>query len=271
MNAHVYEQITERIITLLTQGTVPWQKPWKARTGLPRNLVSQKPYHGINVFLLLAMSYESSFWLTFRQALQLGGNVRKGEKSCPVVFWKQTTIDDKESGESQKIPLLRFYHVFNVAQYRVLGAHYVEGAASGHPDPVARLFRMAAVLPRFKTFRGRSFRHRPGWSFNQRSGFFAGQPANQDIMVEQSAINVRFTLVFRKRRHLRLGLAEEPPGRLRLVLPKQAHCPEKARGSQQFGCFADCLLCGDQISFSICVLAIGIFSQTQTELVIWQK
>ena len=116
MNAHVYEQITERIITLLSQGTVPWQKPWKARTGLPRNLVSGKSYRGINVFLLLAMSYESPFWLTFRQALQLGGNIRKGEKSCPVVFWKQTTIEDKESGEPQKIPLLRYYSVFNVAQ-----------------------------------------------------------------------------------------------------------------------------------------------------------
>ena len=116
MNAHVYEQITERIIALLAQGTVPWQKPWKARTGLPRNLVSGKSYRGINVFLLLAMSYESPFWLTFRQALQLGGNIRKGEKSSPVVFWKQTTIADKESGEPQKIPLLRYYSVFNVAQ-----------------------------------------------------------------------------------------------------------------------------------------------------------
>ena len=116
MNAHIYEQITERIITLLTQGTVPWQKPWKALTGLPRNLVRQKPYRGINVFLLLAMSYESPFWLTFRQALQLGGSVRKGEKSCPVVFWKQTTFEDKESGEPQKKRLLRFYHVFNLAQ-----------------------------------------------------------------------------------------------------------------------------------------------------------
>ena len=116
MNAHVYEQITERIITLLSQGTVPWQKPWKARTGLPRNLVSGKSYRGINVFLLLAMSYESPFWLTFRQALQLGGGVRKGERSCPIVFWKQMTIEDKESGEPQKIPLLRYYSVFNVAQ-----------------------------------------------------------------------------------------------------------------------------------------------------------
>ena len=116
MNAHVFEQITERIIKLLSQGTVPWQKPWKASTSLPRNLISQKPYRGINVFLLLAMSYESPFWLTFRQALQLGGTVRKGEKSCPVVFWKQSTVDDKETGEPQKLLLARYYHVFNVAQ-----------------------------------------------------------------------------------------------------------------------------------------------------------
>ena len=116
MNARVYDQITERIIALLAKGTVPWHKPWKARTGLPRNLVSKKSYRGINVFLLLAMSYESPFWLTFRQALQLGGTVRKGEKSCPVVFWKQATVEDKETREPQKIPLLRYYHVFNVAQ-----------------------------------------------------------------------------------------------------------------------------------------------------------
>lgn len=116
MNARVYEQITERIIALLAQGTVPWHKPWKARTGLPRNLVTKKPYRGINVFLLLAMSYESPFWLTFRQALWLGGNVRKGEKSCPVVFWKETTVEGKETDEPQKKRLLRFYHVFNTAQ-----------------------------------------------------------------------------------------------------------------------------------------------------------
>src|ERR1041385_8657463 len=116
MNARVYDQITERIIALLTQGTVPWHKPWKARTGLPRNFVTQKPYRGINVFLLVPMSYESPFWLTFRQVSRLGGSVRKGEKACPVVFWKKLAIIDKETGETETIPMLRFYHVFNVAQ-----------------------------------------------------------------------------------------------------------------------------------------------------------
>src|ERR1039457_4465654 len=116
MNIQSYERITERIVTLLEQGTVPWHKPWKVNTGLPRNLISKKPYRGINVFLLMAMSYESPHWLTFRQAIQLGGNVKKGEKSCPVVFWKRMKKEDEESDEPKKAPLLRLYHVFNVAQ-----------------------------------------------------------------------------------------------------------------------------------------------------------
>jgi len=116
MKNQTYDRITDRITALLEQGTVPWQKPWKARTGLPRNFVSKNPYRGINVFLLLAMMYESPFWLTFRQVSQLGGSVRKGEKACPVVFWKQTTTEDKESSEQKKKYLLRFYHVFNVSQ-----------------------------------------------------------------------------------------------------------------------------------------------------------
>jgi antirestriction protein ArdC len=116
MNTKSYDRITERIVSLLEQGTVPWHKPWNITTGLPRNLVSQKPYRGINVFLLMAMGYESPHWLTFRQAVQLGGSVKKGEKSCPVVFWKPMEVLDKESGEIEKIPFLRLYHVFNVAQ-----------------------------------------------------------------------------------------------------------------------------------------------------------
>ena len=95
MNTKSYDRITERIVSLLEQGTVPWHKPWKVTTGLPRNLVTQKPYGGINVFLLMSMGYESPHWITFRQALQLGGNVKKGEKSCPVVFWKPMEVMDE--------------------------------------------------------------------------------------------------------------------------------------------------------------------------------
>ena len=116
MNNKSYDRITERIVSLLTQGTVPWHKPWHVQTGLPRNLITQKPYRGINVFLLMAMNYESPNWLTLRQANLLGGQIKPGEKSCPVVFWKPMQVKDRESGEDKKIPFLRLYHVFNVSQ-----------------------------------------------------------------------------------------------------------------------------------------------------------
>jgi len=83
---------------------------------MPRNLITKKPYRGINTFLLMSMGFDSPNWLTFRQAVQLGGNVKKGEKSCPVVFWKPMEVTDKESGEVEKIPFLRLYNVFNVSQ-----------------------------------------------------------------------------------------------------------------------------------------------------------
>ena len=83
-----YEVITNRILALLEQGTVPWRQPWDRVTGMPRNLFSQRAYRGINVWLLTAMEYASPFWATFYQVKAAGGSVRKGEHGVPVVFWK---------------------------------------------------------------------------------------------------------------------------------------------------------------------------------------
>ena len=117
MKKNAYQFITDRIITLLEQGTVPWHKPWAGNRQLPMNLASKKHYRGINIFLLAAMAYESPYWLTFRQARKLGGSIRKGEKACPVVFWKWLEVDDKANpGPERKVPMLRYYHVFNAAQ-----------------------------------------------------------------------------------------------------------------------------------------------------------
>ena len=126
MSTYAYERITGQIIALLEQGTVPWHKTWKASTGFPRNLVTRKPYRGINVLLLLCGSYESPFWLTCRQANVLGGTIKKGEKAGPVAFWKRLKVGEKDSTEEREIPLLRYYHVFNLAQ--------CEGLKNGHPS-----------------------------------------------------------------------------------------------------------------------------------------
>ena len=63
-----YEVITNRILALLEQGTVPWRQPWDSVTGMPRNLFRQRAYRGINVWLLTAMGYASPFWVSFRSA-----------------------------------------------------------------------------------------------------------------------------------------------------------------------------------------------------------
>ena len=120
----VYEVITTRIVELLQQGTIPWRKPWSPGGGEPRNLVSGKAYRGVNVFLLSAMPFASPYWLTYRQATERGGTVRKGSKGCPVVFWRWSNAGDDEQAETgqgeapakHQAPLLRYYTVFNAEQ-----------------------------------------------------------------------------------------------------------------------------------------------------------
>ena len=112
----VYKIITDRVITLLEAGTVPWQRPWGGESQRPRNLVSDKPYRGINVFLLSAAAYESPYWLTYRQAAERGGYVKKGEHGLPCVFYNWQERVDEKSGEVERRPFLRYYTVFNVQQ-----------------------------------------------------------------------------------------------------------------------------------------------------------
>jgi antirestriction protein ArdC len=117
-NDKIYEMMTDRILTLLDAGTVPWRKPWKGG-GLPVNLVSKKAYRGINIFLLSCAGYSSPYWLSFKQAKQKGGKVKKGEKGSQVIFWKFLEKDgENAAGETitNRIPLLRYYTVFNLDQ-----------------------------------------------------------------------------------------------------------------------------------------------------------
>ncbi len=116
MKKNAYDIVTEKIIDLLVAGTVPWRKPWAGGGELPKNLVSKRGYRGVNIFLLASMAYESPFWMTFNQARKLGGMVKKGEKACPVVFWKWLDFDDQKAGKSKRVPMLRYYHVFNASQ-----------------------------------------------------------------------------------------------------------------------------------------------------------
>lgn len=117
-----YQLVTDRIIEALEAGIVPWHKPWRAIGGdAPQSLSTGKPYQGVNVWTLAATQmlrgYDSPWWVTFKQAKERGGSVRKGEKGTPVVFWKFLEKTDPVSGEvNGKFPLLRYFTVFNVEQ-----------------------------------------------------------------------------------------------------------------------------------------------------------
>lgn len=118
---NVYDVINSRIMELLEQGTVPWRKTWNAQSNMPRNLCRNREYRGINLFMLACQPYSSPHWLTFKQVQDKGGHVRKGEKSCPVIFWKwlDKRVEDVISNDTlstDKIPLLRYYSVFNLEQ-----------------------------------------------------------------------------------------------------------------------------------------------------------
>lgn len=116
----VYEIITARIMKQLESGTPPWHKPWSphGRRGIPRNLVTGREYRGINVWILLSSGFAQPYWLTFRQAKELGGHVRQGEAGFPVVyckFGKREVQDGDEIIEKSSV-LCRYYTVFNIAQ-----------------------------------------------------------------------------------------------------------------------------------------------------------
>ncbi len=126
MNGHssVYETVTNAIIEELKHGVVPWVRPWTTGVSpLPHNVISQRPYQGINILLLWAAAsakgYISPVWLTFRQAQQLRGSIRKGEHGTEIVYASSSKKTEKKENdtETQKtVHLLRFYYVFNMEQ-----------------------------------------------------------------------------------------------------------------------------------------------------------
>src|ERR1700677_2247314 len=127
----LYQEITDKIIAELEAGRIPWVQPWgtaaaKAPLAMPQNASTRRRYSGINVLILWGAVIERGFtgqsWLTFRQALSLGGNVRKGEHGTTVVYADRFVPDDekrraRETGEeAQSIPFLKRFTVFNAAQ-----------------------------------------------------------------------------------------------------------------------------------------------------------
>lgn len=146
----VYDIITDRILCALDSGTIPWRMPWNLQVGAARSLVSGRPYRGVNVFLLGSARFASPYWVSFKQAKDRGGSVRKGERGYPCIFWKRLDgasagTDETAGGDDAKTEtgkrsgrapfVLRYYTVFNVLQTE--GVEYPKPEPNPALEPIA--------------------------------------------------------------------------------------------------------------------------------------
>ncbi|CAJ4332716.1 antirestriction protein [Burkholderia pseudomallei] len=118
----LFQEVTDKIVDALENGTAPWQKPWAASFEWPNNGTTGKPYHGINVMLLAANEFQDGRYCSFKQAKEKNWSVQKGERGTPIYFYKPFM---KETGEidpvtqepkMRSIPILKRYTVFNFSQ-----------------------------------------------------------------------------------------------------------------------------------------------------------
>ena len=119
----IYQQVTEQIMADLEQGVLHWAQPWTGGFGLPRNASTENYYSGINILILWMRQkkagFQSSQWLTFNQARELGGSVRKGEKATRIIFYSPLKVEEKNAAgelESKTVPMLKTHSVFNLTQ-----------------------------------------------------------------------------------------------------------------------------------------------------------
>jgi antirestriction protein ArdC len=135
MKPDIYEQVTDRIITQLESGVVPWKSPYFSKVGFPRNFSTGRAYQGINVFLLGSLRFTSPHFLTFIQAKELGGHVRKGEHGSLVVKYGTYTKHEDQApaieDEAETRRFLKAYTVFHASQ--------IEGIEFPQPENLPEL------------------------------------------------------------------------------------------------------------------------------------
>ena len=108
-----YDAVYNQIIDKMSKGDIPWRKAWTGAN--PRNGKTGHKYSGINMFILSMSGYADQRWYTYKQATELGGQVKKGEKSTSVIFWTMFNTED-DNGKSKTVPVLRYFNVFNHEQ-----------------------------------------------------------------------------------------------------------------------------------------------------------
>src|SRR6266852_1038128 len=161
----LYQEITDKIIAELETGRVPWVQPWgtaaaKASLAMPKNASTNRQYGGVNILILWGAVIEHGFvgqsWLTFRQALSLGGHVRSGERGTTVVYADRFVPADErqrvaETGdEARAIPFLKRFTVFNTDQCEELPDDIAATAVPPPPcliEPTVETLIKASGIP----------------------------------------------------------------------------------------------------------------------------
>lgn len=138
----VYQMVTNLIIEKMEQGIIPWRKPWTSY-GMAANYVTKAPYRGINALLLNTLPYEKPFFLTFKQAKNLGGHIKKGEKAMPVTYSNTLykDLDTKKNLSSEQASLLpkeRVKVFFFIQYHNVFNIDQVEGVDFNFPEIITR-------------------------------------------------------------------------------------------------------------------------------------
>ncbi|CUX72327.1 MULTISPECIES: ArdC family protein [Agrobacterium] len=166
-----YQRITDSIIAQLEAGTKPWIRPWRgtvARSAVPMRS-NGEAYRGINVIMLWLSSqlagYDENTWMTYRQALEVGGQVRKGEQGTLVVKYGTFNPKEQQGEDDRSIPYLKGYTVFNVEQIDGLLDHFKSPAEETPLQPVPVLESVETFLERTGakiTYGGKHACYRPG-------------------------------------------------------------------------------------------------------------
>ena len=180
MRRDLYAEVSARITSELEGGAAPWVKPWAATSGAntPCNAITNRPYSGCNVVLLwLARDrgWPTPRFLTFKQAIEAGGNVRRGEHGTKVYFVKQLRIEDSEDEQAdpRTIPMLRQYTVFNVSQCENLPDSIKAGKPMRVRNPDAR----DALADDFMRSTGADIREGSGEAYYAPGRDFISMPA----------------------------------------------------------------------------------------------
>ena len=195
MKRDLYAEVSARIVAELERGATPWIKPWSATAGqnVPQNAVTNRPYSGCNVILLwLARDrgWATPRFLTFKQAIEAGGNVRKGEHGTKVYFVKQLQVKDGDGEETDTrlVPMLREYTVFNVDQCENLP----DSIKAGKPMRVRNPDTRDALADEFLRSTGADIREGHGEAYYVPSHDFISMPAFEAFKGADHFYNVAF-------------------------------------------------------------------------------